>query len=202
MNKQLSVALKAVHVVDLLKEALGQSDPLRGRLRPTVCLWVVLGLYRDVGATNGHISCQHSCSYFLGPGRKPLRTLAPAGYRVLGNYSPQQIIPTQIPVRTAWWDQTVFLLPHWTNNHHSMPWTINPYKLTLLLTASWDKAFLVKSIQVYSRHFTLKSIVCTRLTIAYRNINQSSIIIRLMTSISSWHSHNWNDMTIIHAHML
>src|SRR6218665_3261181 len=36
---------------------------------------------------------------------------------------------------------------------------INPYKLALLLTASRDKAFLVKSIQAYSRHCTLKSMV-------------------------------------------
>jgi len=34
----------------------------------------------------------------------------------------------------------------------------------MLLTASRDKAFLVKSIQVYSKHCTLKSIVYTRLT--------------------------------------
>src|SRR6218665_688528 len=41
---------------------------------------------------------------------------------------------------------------------------INPYKFALLLTASRDKAFLVKSIQAYSKHCTLKSIVYTRLT--------------------------------------
>jgi len=47
---------------------------------------------------------------------------------------------------------------------------INPYKLALLLTASRNKAFLAKSIQAYSRHSTLKSIVYTKLTAAYRNI--------------------------------
>ena len=33
---------------------------------------------------------------------------------------------------------------------------INPYKLALLLTDSRDKAFLVKSIQAYSRHCTVR----------------------------------------------
>src|SRR6218665_197576 len=47
---------------------------------------------------------------------------------------------------------------------------VNPYKLALLLTASRDKTFLVKSIQACSRHCTLKSIVYTRLTAAYRNL--------------------------------
>jgi len=36
---------------------------------------------------------------------------------------------------------------------------INSYKLVLLLTVSRDKAFLFKSIQAYSRHCTLDSIV-------------------------------------------
>jgi len=44
---------------------------------------------------------------------------------------------------------------------------INPYKLALFLTASRDKAFLVKSIQAYSRHSTLRSIVYTILTAEY-----------------------------------
>jgi len=47
---------------------------------------------------------------------------------------------------------------------------INPYKLTLLLTASRDKAFLLKPIQAYSRHCTLKYIAYTWLTAAYTNI--------------------------------
>src|SRR6218665_1108824 len=43
---------------------------------------------------------------------------------------------------------------------------INPYKLALLLAASRDEPFLVKSIQAYSKHCrsTLKSIAYTRLT--------------------------------------
>ena len=57
----------------------------------------------------------------------------------------------------------------WTNNHKSyaLNVVINPYKLALLYR---DKAFLDKSIQAYSRHCTLKSIVYTRLTAAYRNM--------------------------------
>src|SRR6218665_2343120 len=51
---------------------------------------------------------------------------------------------------------------------HALNVVINPYKLALLLTASREKAFLVKSIQAYLRHCwpALKSIVYTRLTAA------------------------------------
>src|SRR6218665_2415434 len=43
----------------------------------------------------------------------------------------------------------------WTKqSSHALNVVINPYKLTLRLTASRDKAFLVKSIQDYSRHCT------------------------------------------------
>src|SRR6218665_243705 len=54
---------------------------------------------------------------------------------------------------------------------HALNVVINPYKLTLLLTASKEKAFLVKSIQAYSRYGrpTLKSIAYTWLTAAYTN---------------------------------
>src|SRR6218665_1443404 len=47
-------------------------------------------------------------------------------------------------------DQAVFLLPCWTNNHCPRPGlnvVIKPYKSALLPTASIDKAFLVVGMQ-------------------------------------------------------
>jgi|SRR6218665_2039025 len=72
-------------------------------------------------------------------------------------------IPRQIPVPICLDKQSL---------SHALNMVINPDKLALLLTASRDKAFLVKSIQAYSRHSrpTLKSIVYTRLMAACRNM--------------------------------
>ena len=78
-------------------------------------------------------------------------------YRFLRNYSPRQIIPMQILVPIClWWDTSITLLDQANQPCSSLlfkPWgaslsqaLINPNKLAFLLTASRDKAFLVKSI--------------------------------------------------------
>ena len=115
----------------------------------------------------------HSIAYLdmgtciLGPGRKLLRTFAPAGYWVLRNYSPRQIIPMQIPVSIClWWDQAITSLDQ-QPLFHDLNGIVNHYKLALLLTASRDKAFLVnpfRSIQD-AVHWSLLSIRGWRLPI-------------------------------------
>jgi|SRR6218665_1038811 len=73
-----------------------------------------------------------------------------SGSTIQGSVRDLSLMTVQVLREVSVFDQTVLLLPCWTNNHYPrlrLNVVIKPYKLALHPTASIDKAFLVIGMQ-------------------------------------------------------